>query len=394
MKKYGLLLFINLTWFATSSAIDYSRLNSAILNDSAQEIKAALEGDGQANIDNRNHLPLLKAILLRKSNAVKILLDCGANPNITYMDMPVIHWAIKNRELEIALHLINARVDFSGIIDKEQDIFTYISTHFDDCIPGKTIQLDLLNALVVHEYNIEANFQNKNLLNNAWYIAIANNQSKLIGYFLGYEKNDLTNPYVNLKVANPNQIFALPDGSSWTALMKAVERYGQNGNIPGGAIFIINKLLEAGVNINQQIQINDNIFHSPLSLALTKNDSDLIRTLIEKGANVSEAIMLFIRNGGDKNCILKTSGEGYWTLLGLAIYYQDIDGIKFLIKEKIDINQVIDPYPILTDRGNIQHFKRNRDFFSTLRGPHTPLFYALHENKNVADYLIENGAHT
>ena len=54
----------------------------------------------------------------------------------------------------------------------------------------------------------------------------------------------------------------------------------------------------------------------------------MIDALIEKGANISEAIKLFIQSGGDKNCILKTSWGGYWTLLGLAVYHESADGVN------------------------------------------------------------------
>ena len=219
---------------------------------------SAIGGGEQANVKNQNRLPLLKAILMRKNNDVKTLLERGANPNIIYMDKHIIHWVIKNGELEIALYLINAGADFSGIIEGEQDIFTYISTHFNTYIPGATFQLhdELLNALVVHGYNIKANFQSTNLLNNAWYLAITNNQSNRVGCFLGWANSNIANACPCLKVANPNQIFIRPDGSSWSALIEAIECYGQSRNVPGGQISIINSLLAAGALINHKLRIN------------------------------------------------------------------------------------------------------------------------------------------
>ena len=200
-----------------------------------------------------------------------------------------VHWLIKNGDLATAIQLINAGAIFSGTIEGAQDAFTYVSTRYNKITQGssKAVHFDLLNMMVKRGYDIGANFRNENSANNAWYQAIINNQSNHVGYFLGWGGTFKDNPYPMLAVADPNQVFILPDGSRWTPLFKAIECYDKNRiDIPGGSISIFLNILKAGANVNMKCEIYKNIIYSPLAYAFEKNDS-LIGYLTQRGANLN-----------------------------------------------------------------------------------------------------------
>jgi len=300
-----------------------------------------------------------------------------------------VHWLIKSDDLTTAIQLINAGSIFSGAIEGAQDAFTYVSTRYNKMTEGssKAIHFNLLYTMVKRGYDIRANFRNENLVNNAWYQAIINNQSTHIGYFLGWGGTFKDNPYPMLAVADPNQVFILPDGSSWSPLFKAIESYDKDRiDIPGGSMSTIVYLLKSGADVNAKCEIYKHRIYSPLSYAFMKNDPSLINQLVNNGANITEAIQLFIKNGGNKESFLKTMWQGNWSLLGLALYYKDQQAVQFLLKEKVDINQLINPYPA-------HQQARNGDTLASLRGPHTALFYASKQNdKDTILLLLDNGA--
>lgn len=379
------MAFLSCSFVACGNQDLQNNLNAAIANDSYQDIESTIKAGAQINFEQASKSPLLKAMLMRKRKAVKALLEFGANPNILYMEKPLIYWALKNCETEIALYLVKAGADFSGTFDGEQDAFTYVAINLHGSI-------DLLSAMVQRGYDIKSNFTNQNLKNNAWYLSLIHNKRDIC-YFLNIVKD---NPYQPLAQANVHQKFVYENGCIWTPLLIATEQY-ISGNQPSDAYNMIALLLHAGADVNQSSNISKGVIESPISYVFKKNNPYLLDLFLQKKPDLVAAFKIFINNGGDKECALKTPFRGESTPLILAISYNDIDAVKLLLKEGVSVNQGADPYPHPQGAGEIQTYLQNRKLYGDplekLRGTHTPLFFALHDNKNeISEILLEHGA--
>lgn len=356
-------------------------LNAAILNDSEEEIRYAIESGAQINFKKSSQTPLLRAILLQKERAIKVLLGAGANPDLIYLDKPIVHWCIKNGKLELAMLLIGADADFSGIVEYEQDAFSYVSTWYKDFVlaNGEHIGLHLLCTMIKHGYDIKANFSNKKLSNNAWYLAIRDSMRYNVFFFIGWSK---TVPFLN-------QIFSLPGNSAYapltyTPLLLSIKSFKECQTSSAEEILHM-IIMHDDVDVNKKSKPDGIRWQSPLSYIFElKQAADSyqveypISLLIKKGADLTEAIKLFITNGGSPDHIISGASSGTWPLLGLAILYNSIEAVKFLISAGASVNQYIDESVCTSP---------------CLRGSHTLLFFALQQNNDeIVEILIDNGA--
>ena len=338
--------------------------------------------------DNRS--PLLRAVLQKKDNEVEALLKTGANPNILYLNKPLIHYVIKQGNLQIATLMVNAGADFSGTIDEGQDAFTYISTHTNNPTVSKKgkddwcyVDCDLLYAFISHGYDLQENFNNNNLQNNAWYLALKNNQAYRIPFLLGQNK-EYPLPYS----ADPNQIFNLSNYSSSTPLLILLDDYLKNfitdesrkkAMSQGLAFPQIRHLLKAGANINQIAKPDkENGQHNPLSYALLKKDDGyMIMSLIENGASIEEAFKLFIKNGGSSSYAIHCrwfQSNFTVSLLGIALEQKNIKVIKLLLDAGADVNQLT---TFLSTKGTSSY---------------PPLHYALQlGNPDIIELILDKG---
>lgn len=336
--------------------------------------------------DDKDKIPLIKAVLLKEYGHAQALLAQGANPNINHLDKPLIHYSIKAGDLDIALLLVNAGADFSGKVDGDQDAFTYVATHCNTPVTGKNTRpdFDLLHAMLERGYNLQQNINNKNLHNNAWYMAIKNNHTNLIGQFLGWGGRSVTNPYPLLKCAVTDTVFTFQDGTSLTPLLLSIKLLPEHAEQLGHGT--LGSLLEYGsFNTNKKTLSSGKKQNSPLSYALEINPDSYhiplgstINRLINSGANLSEAIELFLKNGGSANHLVVDQRFGRWTLLGLAVFYNSVDAVRILLKENANINLRTDSSAYITPN---------------IKGSHTPLYFAFKiGNTEIAELLLKNGA--
>lgn len=253
----------------------HDMLYEGIINDSAESIKKALY-DGAINPNiykmKGDRLPIVLAVLLNKTNAIKALLECGADANTAYLGKRILHHAMTLDNTDSACLLVKKGADFSGTIELNKNIM-------DKAINGnqcKLIPLELIQELINKGWDIHNNtedYQNSrgigNRLTNIWWNIIAHEGSKteLLTLFL---KNGL----------DPNQTIynnIMKKGSSWTPLLLAIEK---------GNFIAVKMLVEAGADINKKaspryFKVEE---HSPLSYAVKLGIPRIIEFLIQCGA--------------------------------------------------------------------------------------------------------------
>lgn len=343
---------------------------------------------GVSFMHSADSINLLKAVLFHDSAKVKSLLNQGHDPNYVYLEKPIVHQALKQGDLEIATLLIKAGAIFSGFFEDGQDAFSYVASRFDTPTAGKNERpdFDLLQAMVKHGYDINENFTNKNLNNNAWYQVLKANKVFHIVYFLGLDDQFVNNPYRLLGIANANHVFIHSDGTTTSPLLIALENLTKPIKWPSIGLGTVGSLLKYGkANPNQIVYPKKGTAQSPLSYALENNlrsnGVSTINQLIEGGASLSQAIGLLIKNGGSPNyLIIDSFYKKNTSLLGLAIHYNDIDAVKILLLNKVDVNKHTDPFPYYADK--------------SIEGMlNKPLYLALRQNRNeIAELLLLNGA--
>lgn len=394
------LLIVFLPLIAQSNSKPQEALHAAVLKGSSVEILGAIAEGANVDMGIGSQPPLLLAVLLGKSSSVLSLLNNGAKANVTHQGKSLAFHAIKNSDLVSALHLIEKGADFSGEIDG-LDAFTYVSSKFNSFRQGAQKQafFDLMNAMVKNGYNLQDNFNNKDLKNNALYLALKNNQTYHVCLFFGFDNQLKNNPYRDLSGANPDQIFALPDGSTWTPLLMTMKHImDDKKQLSYTGIHTL--LTYNKPDLNKQAKPDGKISHTPLSYCLSHYPYDhdlplgfILDQLLEKGANLAEAIDIFIKNGGSTHCMFETQWRGSWNLLGMAIYYNKPDAVKRLLEAGVDINALIDPFPLPSGSRVSELYKASDDPYSRMRGPHIPLFYAIQLGAGeIIEMLLKHGS--
>lgn len=276
-------------------------LHQAITNNSVEDVKKAIQAGANVNQGIGNQPPLLLAVISEKYKAAEELLNNGANPNITYKQKPLFMQLIGPNKLEMANLFLNKALNLSDQ-QKQEAINLLLNQPYE-------LDDNVIKALNKLNYNIATNFNDPDLNKNKWYRLLVKHsmgtrQGVPFGH-AGLPGSHLVSFFIK-NGANSNQIFTLPDNSTWTPLLLIVDSYMQasnQGNINEGHYQsetkkILSILLDAGANINLQAT-PDNNNETPLSLAL-KSDTkgEIIQFLVKKGASVDQAINLFLQNGG------------------------------------------------------------------------------------------------
>jgi ankyrin repeat protein len=311
-----------------------------------------LSNEDTIKYDRDGKSPLLWAVLQEDEDAALRLLESGAYPNIIYNDQKLVHYAIKRKLFRIVTAMLKHGVDFSGVVENNKDIFTYVSSleiipkqpatvsrrgRQRSNIPIKQtpmvdnkVVFDLLFELINCGYDLQRNLCDNNLENNAWCYAIQNHQSNHILFFLGkYPGYKLDAP------ANPSQ--PLPcqssDRTSLRPLLLAINCYENVPQMmPGGPLNIIANLSNA-VTINELCNTPRGPI-TPLSAALLKyDDYNLITYLISEGGNLALALQYYLRDGGRVDKLF-----GGYSILEISINCSDIRAVEYLIKAGANIN--------------------------------------------------------
>jgi ankyrin repeat protein len=241
----------------------FSILMKAIVSDSTEAIKSAitpvlLEG-------KNNNAPILWAALLKKSNAVKALLECGATA-----DASILQYSVKAGDFKTALLLVRSGIDISQVM---QDCM-FEAYRYTNATPE--LALEFIEELIARGYNI----------NDIW---------KVFSYGLHEFEKDPQHRVLKLfikKGANPNHDLGTIVGFTYnlgkTPLLLFLTRFNRT-LCDKKAIEI---LLNAGANVNQKAYVNPTggfdheTNFKPLAYAMKLGKSDLVELLLNHGATL------------------------------------------------------------------------------------------------------------
>lgn len=246
--------------YLTSSISAEDKLYRAILNDSAEEVRFAVEQGANINRKYCKHFenkpPLAVAVSLTKSNAVEALLECGASgtgyqsfPTIIDKGSPVrpyhgtwtcrypsrklLQISLLLGDIKSALALVKAGAkwsDFQG--NNHCDIINQILRFYPQ---EKQASLELMQIIINQGYNIKNSIWRKNIWRNAIHddhgYSVLDNQ---LIQFLMQNNVDI------------NQYISGSDGR-FTPLAIAIRN---------GKLQIIKYLLDNGADISKQISVN------------------------------------------------------------------------------------------------------------------------------------------
>ena len=228
-------------------------LHQAILNDSIEEIREVVHVGVDVNQERDGRTPILLAVLLKKSNAVEALLECGAELNPIIIKHAVnmgVNSKEKDKIVKIALMIVRSGVDISNFMNDYMKVAMNCVHSLYRFPDDRRIALDLIQELIDRGYDV----------NRAWYV----------GRIQGNVVYASLKEQVELLIkngANPNFDFG-----GKTPLVQIIQ---------GGHLAAVEFLLDSGADINQKVSGK-----TPLSHALCFGRNDIIELLIERGASI------------------------------------------------------------------------------------------------------------
>jgi hypothetical protein len=253
-------------------------LNRAILNDSADDIRHAVNAGAEAIRG------IGMAIQLARPNSIQALLECGATPSIGSAWQSILIGDIKSALLLLKKTSVSKYAPGELLACKKDNkyIFEYVLTEIDPT-GIRDIWLELLQVIIDHGYNINSSASQTREINgqvteirSAWIHAINSpfDSTKVLELLM---KNG----------ANPNQLIYDQANCSWTPLLIAI----QENNLSA-----VKFLLDAGADLTKKAgpsmpsrRSTTNPSGTPLSyaqaLAFTHvENQEIIDLLIKHGA--------------------------------------------------------------------------------------------------------------
>jgi len=326
-------------------------LHSACRNENVSMVKLLIQHGANVNLVNdQNETPLVIATLLNDSEMVNELIKNNADPNIKKNHrVSVLDMAIDKNNLEVA------------------EIYLKTGVEFD--------------------------VSNKNLDNFLAY-ALINKREDLVQEFLKLDSGEISRPKlinVMLSLRNTELVRKLIKNSIFT------DKDGEllQTAIINNEIDIAEELIEKGIPVNIRFEYLE---ETPLMLAVEGGQKELVRFLLEKGADVDLADIY-----GDNS-------------LHIACNCEDVEIFNMVVDKCSDINKKNKddeaPIHIVCENGNARILEglieKGADInqptsieFTTNtivgkkveRGYKTPLYVAAqNNNKECIEMLVNNGA--
>ncbi len=213
-----------------------SILLKAIMAGTADEIKQALQPVINQGLDEKT--PLIWAVLLRKSNAVKALIEYGAE-----VDSSIIRYASQMKDPKTIIEIVKSGADVS----KHMQDYMLLS---NNCL-NQAVAFELIQELINHGYNINDVWNKNNFIFRV-------NNVKILKFVLDLGANPDNQDIKGLGCNSP--------------LRMAISNNNRQA---------VEILLNAGANINEQSYNG-----SPLSFAIQRGKAEIIELLLERGANL------------------------------------------------------------------------------------------------------------
>jgi len=314
-------------------------LHQAVVNDSVGDIKTAVRLGANINVGIADQPPLLMALLMKKDNAVKELLSQGASPNIVYNQKPVFLYLIRQWDVKHALALLDKGVVLLEVEKQDAiDSIMFRSPH--------DIDQDFIEVLKRLNYSIKDNFDSVELAKNKWYKVLAQYSraswnNAIPSRYSGLPRRNLVELFLK-NGANPNQVFTLLDGRSWTPLLLIIDSYIQAHNLKNineghyqietGELLKV--MIAAGASINQRANpLSQGLEQCPLSYAITGDELGyVVDFLTVKGAALADGIDLFLKSGGNPRKELRSLKKvGKFDLLWWVVDNNNPRAVQLLV---------------------------------------------------------------
>ncbi len=447
---------------ANIDAFDYpdgdTILHRAIIDNNEEMLLFLVKKDANinANSENKRGTPLDWAVTEENIKMVQLLIDNGADVNVKmncwFYDMTPLHFAAENGFSEIARLLMKHGANKQA---KTKEGYTILHAAcagglkwlVDDLIsegvdihsktsrwPEKNLSplhfalenehYEIAKTLIKKGANIDSDLIS--LLNKAcsggqkWMVELllkkGVNINKTVNGFLFKDISPLFAAAVNghsdiarFLIHNGANIFA-KSSEGFTVLFAACQ-----GNLK----WLVQDLIRQGVDVNDYIYVNNNhLRNSPLNIAATLGHYDIVKMLIEAGADVnvtialanttplywaisnkhSETAKLLISKGADVNI----EDERGTSPLLLAVYRNELELVQILIDKKAVINPIKDencdtPLHAAAFKGELEMVKllmaHGAKVNALNQDNQTPLNIAVEqEYLEVVEFLEQNGA--
>ena len=279
------------------------KIHQAIMNDSAQEVRQAIELGADIEHGRDYKVPLLEAVLSKKSNAIKELLEHHVNIDIIHSGCNLVQNAMQQCDVKSALLLVRAGADSSqkGTSQPLMDmaLWELATNHFPD---ARNQYFEFLRELINRGYNLNSGYlmsrtmivfaKNpvakiqcfeflRELISHGYDLNDGNcNRNALYNALCGYPEKELLEFFIK-NGANPNKLITIDQRNSWTPLFNAI-----NISDVQKSMVAVKVLLDAGADINKKAS-PDSVLQTPLFFAIKKHGNDgVVDLLIERGAGL------------------------------------------------------------------------------------------------------------
>jgi len=261
------------------------RLHKAILNNSAEEIKLAINAGADINLEKDGKYPLLLALLLKRYTALESLLGAGANVCDSLVEHAVNMG--ENKSLTLLLRSSVALTNPHKLLER-----AFEKANLDDAVllmqhggrfatsqlgtrlhtsfqwlhrPGS---LEFVQEVINSGYDV----------NSIWALQDSNERADNL-----YKSEALLRLLVK-NGANPNHTIAY-SGQTWTPLFRAIAFQSKTG---------VETLLNVGADKDQKVNVRpiswlshvQGGLYTPLAFAVAIGDNHLIELLIERDAKL------------------------------------------------------------------------------------------------------------
>lgn len=330
-------------------------LHAAILNNSVRGIKHAIHSGADINLGLGNQPPLLLAVIMEQECAARELLEQGANPDVWYLNKPLVFYILKKNNYQFAKIYLSYGLELSDT-ERTEAVNTIL---FQNPYRLDQTTIDVLKML---KYNIKNNFKSSNLLQNKWYQLLARqymgtDRGNNVGHAGLPDRNEVALFLAN--GANPNQLFYTETGVVLTPLLLIIDNYlglENKTHYRQSVNELVNILVKAGADVNLKAACLPNLKEAcPLSYLLIRDDSNcLIDILVAHKAKIGLALQLFLRADGSANKIFGFWQRcGYWDLLSWTIENNSPAGVQLLLRAGLRPDEIALKLAIRLGRGEI-----------------------------------------
>jgi len=285
----------------------------------------------------------------------------------------ILEYAIENQKADFVQHLLNqCGIDFQNLNYDLLNLLNDIRNGKTDPEEINTIKSLILNNRVPTTTNNNTNIINSTNTNTSTYINSTNTNTNTYINSTNTNTNTNTNTYINSTNTNINTTNTTTNSTQNHFEIDDKRNEALIRTIQDGKLYMIHYLIQCGVNIN--VVYRKGFLREEL---LEKNNTRLLEILIQNHLDI---------NGKDE--------EGQ-SLLIYAIQQKNLDIIRNLIESGADIqlvtNEII--YSLINeDEYEILEYliSQNLDINCKDEEGHTPLYYATKNKKRKYCILFEN----